>query len=124
MRLSLLLLLLLLTGCYTPQNDCKKFKTGTFQYQTYANGELMKAKVVRNDSIEIDYSNLNHPDTAQIRWVNDCQYIVKKYNPKNRRDKQAYQIRIIKTNGDSYTFEFSKVGKGNNLKEITATRVK
>ena|SRR5699024_4919964 len=114
---------LLLGSCYSPQNNCKKFKTGTFEYQTYANGELMKARIVRNDSMEIDYSNDQQPDTASIRWINDCEYVVRKYHPKTQIEKQAYQIKIIKTHKDSYTFEFSKVGDEQKVKSFTAHRV-
>lgn len=117
-------LLLLLSSCYTRENNCKKFKTGTFEYSTYADGNLLKAKIFRNDTMEIDYFDVNNPDTASIRWVNDCEYVVRKYHPKSQVEKQAYHIEIIETNKDTYTFEFSRVGESSQIKQITAKRVK
>lgn len=118
----ILLLLFLTTACYSPQRDCQKFKTGTFQYSSYADGKIIETKIVRNDTIEIDYLNPQHPDTARIRWVNDCEYIATKYRPKNQREKQGYQFKITETTKNSYTFEFSKVGEAKS-KEITAKRI-
>lgn len=116
------LLLLLFSSCYSPQLNCAKYKTGTFEYQTYADGELIKATIVRNDSLEIDYYDEKEPDTSQIRWINNCTYVLKKYNPTTDSEKQRYQMKIISTAANSYTFEFSLVGE-HEIKEFTATRV-
>lgn len=113
---------LLFAACYSPQLNCKKYKTGIFEYQSYLNGELIKARIVRNDSLEIDYYDEKQPDTSKIRWVNDCEYILRKYHPKNRKEKQSFQIQIISTTKDSYTFEFSKVGESQKS-QFTAKRV-
>lgn len=121
--LSLALVSLLFTACYSPNNNCQAFKTGTFQYKTYANGELITSKIVRNDSLEIDYYNPQQPDTSKIRWINDCTYILTKYNPDNIRERQSFQMEIIETHEDRYTFLFSKVGEAKK-KEFTATRMK
>lgn len=115
--------LFLLAACYTPSSDCKQFKTGVFEYQTYANGELIKAKIVRNDSLEIDYYNPAEPDTSQIRWINDCEYILKKYQPRSNDEKRSFSMRIIGTDKNSYTFIFSELGK-KYTKEFTAIRLK
>lgn len=119
---SLLLLVFMATSCFTPSMNCTDFKTGVFEYQTYADGELIKAKIVRNDSLEIDYYNPNQPDTSQIRWVNDCEYILKKYKPKNSSERTSFKMKIIETGKDHYTFEFSQVGQ-KKVKEFTATRI-
>lgn len=116
------LLTLLVTACFTPAKDCSKFKTGTFEYQTYADGELIKAKIVRNDSLEIDYYNPQEPDTSAIRWVNDCEYILRKYGAKAPGEKQSFKMRIIETEENHYTFQFSQVGEI-KVKEFTATRI-
>lgn len=122
-RFLLLLVPFLAAACYVPAKNCKSFKTGTFEYQTIADGKLMKAKIVRNDSLEIDYLDINNPDTSQIRWVNNCEYILRKYNPKDASEKKTFRMRILETHGaSSYTFEFSEVGE-NLVKEFTATRI-
>ncbi len=92
-------------------------------YRSYSNGELLESKIVRTDTLEIDYFNPQNPDTAVIRWVNDCAYVARKYNPKSQVEKQAYLIQIIQTDENSYTFEFSKVGDLSKVTEIKATRV-
>jgi len=51
----LLFLSSLFFGCYQQERDCTNFHTGTFEFETYLNGELAKTTFVRNDSIEIDY---------------------------------------------------------------------
>ncbi len=114
---------LLFTACFTPAKECSNFKTGTFEYQTYADGELIKAKIVRNDSLEIDYYDPKQPDTSAIRWVNECEYILKKYNAKEASEKQSFKMKIIETQGNTYSFEFSQVGQ-NKIKEFSATRIK
>ena len=50
-------------------------------------------------------------DTASIRWINDCEYILQKINPKNMAERKGVHIKILKTNGDEYTFEYGLVGE-------------
>lgn len=115
-------LFLTLSSCFTPEKHCDRFKTGTFEYQTYADGELIKAKIVRNDSLEIDYYNPQEPDSSAIRWINECEYVLKKYNAKSADEKQSFKMRIIETEADRYTFEFSQIGQS-KVKEFSATRI-
>src|SRR5699024_4409712 len=103
--LILTLSIFCMASCYKRQKNCQAYKTGVFKYHTFSDGKLLESKIVRTDSLEIDYFDPQHPDTAKIRWVNDCAYIARKYHPENRREKQAYLIRIIETTKDSYIFE-------------------
>ena len=48
-------LLLIAVSCYTPERNCKDFKTGEFEFETYLNGEVVKTTFVRNDTLEIDF---------------------------------------------------------------------
>lgn len=100
----------LLTSCYHEERNCSDFKTGTFEFETYVDGELKKTKFIRNDSLEIEIYE-NKVDTASIRWVNDCEYILKALNPKNRSDRQQIRIKILNTNQNDYTFQYNVVGK-------------
>lgn len=120
--IGLLLFVFAVSACFTPPKHCERFKTGTFQYQTIANGELIEAKIVRNDSLEIDYFDVNSPDTSQIRWVNDCEYILRKYKPKRSDEKVSFRMKIIETYKDRYTFVFSQIGDS-KVKEFSATRI-
>ena len=110
--LSILVILLFLTSCYSPERDCDKFKTGTFEFETFLNGELVTSTFTRTDSIEIDRFR-ERVDTSSVRWINDCEYIVKNLNPKNRAEQQPLHIKILTTGKDSYTFEYGLVGEAN-----------
>jgi hypothetical protein len=98
-----------LVGCYQPERDCKAFKTGTFTFTAVVDGEEKTTTFVRNDSIEIDYYE-GKQDTSAIRWLNDCEYIVKKINPRSRAEEKSIHMKILSTDGNSYTFEYSIVG--------------
>lgn len=114
--------LLLFSGCYEPQRNCADFRTGTFEFEALSGTEVFKTTIVRNDSIEVDYFQ-GKTDSSTIRWINDCEYVLKKINPKNQAEKKAILIKILTTAKDSYTFEFSEVGKTKKSK-ASAKRIK
>lgn len=107
--LQLSLLFLFFTSCYSPERDCTSYRTGTYEFETYLNGEIVTSKFVRNDSIEIDFFQ-GKTDTSSVRWINDCEYILKNLNPKNRAERQPIHIKILTTGKDSYMFEYGLVG--------------
>lgn len=107
--LTILLCSFLLFSCYEAERNCTHFKTGTFTYEALVGTEVLTTTFVRNDSIEIDYFK-GKADTSSIRWINDCEYIVKKINPKNRSEEKAIHMKILTTEGDSYLFEYNIVG--------------
>ena len=97
MRFFLALLsFLLLAGCYETQRDCADFKTGTFEFEALSGTEVFKTTIIRNDSIEVDYFQ-GKTDSSSIRWINDCEYVLKKINPKNQAEKKAIHIKILTT---------------------------
>tara|TARA_R100000935_G_scaffold55682_2_gene85955 strand:- start:48545 stop:48919 length:375 start_codon:yes stop_codon:yes gene_type:complete len=111
MRYFLLLLFATsLTGCYNSERNCSDFRTGTFEFEALVGTELTKTTFVRNDSIEIDYFR-GKADTSAIRWINACEYIVTKKNPKNQAEKRAIHMKILATEGSTYTFEYNIVGE-------------
>ncbi|MFD1095821.1 DNA topoisomerase IV [Salegentibacter chungangensis] len=101
---------LLLSGCFQPERKCKDFRTGTFEFKTYLNGELVSSKFIRNDSIEIDIFQ-DETDTSSVRWINDCEYILKNLNPKNMQEEKPLHIKILTTDKNGYTFEYGVVGQ-------------
>lgn len=114
-----LLLVVLCASCYQSERNCTDFKTGVFEFKTLVNGELQVTRFTRNDSIEIEEYN-QKKDTAYIRWVNDCQYILTSKNPKNRAEKKPIQMRILTTEGNTYTFSYNIVGETNTQQgEVT-----
>lgn len=110
-----LLIVFLFTSCYSPERNCANFKTGTFEYEALVGTEILTTTFVRNDSIEIDYFK-GKADTSSIRWINDCEYIVRKINPKNMAEKKAIHMKILTTNGDEYLFEYNIVGDSKKQK--------
>ena len=104
-----LLLLTLLNSCYNQERNCTDFKTGKFTSETEIEGKKYTSTFERNDSIQIE-SYEGKIDTFKVRWTNDCEYIIQNTNPKNREEKKAVQMKILTTNSDSYTFEYSFVG--------------
>lgn len=101
--------LLLLNACYSPERECKDFRTGTFEFISYLNGELVKSTFVRTDKLEID-SFKGSIDTSSVRWINDCEYIITNLHPKNIAEQKPLHIKILTTKKDSYTFEYGVVG--------------
>lgn len=120
--LILFLLMILMISCYQQERNCSEFKTGTFEFQSYLDGELVKTTFTRNDSLEIDYFK-GETDTSSIRWINNCEYIIKNLYPKNRAEEKPLHIKILTTKGNTYTFEYGLVGD-TRKERGTATKVK
>ena len=106
---SLLALLLLCSCLVTPERACKDFKTGKFQFDYEVDGVKKTTTFIRTENQEIDFYE-GKSDTSSIKWINDCEYIIQKINPKNMQEKKAIAMKILSTTKDSYTFEFGIVG--------------
>jgi hypothetical protein len=108
-KIMLLLPLLSLMSCYDAERNCKDFKTGKFKFEYEVDGVKKIALFERNDSIEVETFE-GKTDTASIRWVNDCEYVLQKIHPKNMAEEKAIGMKILTTSKNSYTFEFGMVG--------------
>lgn len=116
-----LLVLLSLSSCATPpERNCKDFKNGSFTFTTTINGEEKTTIFTRNEDIEIDVYE-GKTDTSSVRWINDCEYIVKRLNPKNATEEKSIHMKILTTTNKSYTFEYNIVG---NNKKSRGTAIK
>ncbi|SDR82699.1 DNA topoisomerase IV [Gramella sp. MAR_2010_147] len=104
-----LLAILLFNSCFNAQRNCEDFKTGTFQFETYINGELQSSRFIRNDSIEIEEYQ-GKTDTSSVRWINDCEYILKNTNPQGMAEEKPIHIKILTTTRNGYKFEYGQVG--------------
>lgn len=107
---GLLVLFFFLVSCYNPERDCSRFKTGTFEFESYLEGEIVTSTFIRLDSIEIDQFR-GKTDTSSVRWINDCEFIVKNMRPKNMAERQPLHFKILTTTKDTYTFEYGLVGQ-------------
>ena len=112
-NLKIKLLLIFLSSCSFPEKDCKKFKTGNFEFKTEIDGKEYVSYFQRSDSTEIEVFN-GVIDTSSVRWVSDCEFILKNINPK--KSKKSITMKILSTENDSYTFEYSIVGDDSNKK--------
>ncbi len=110
MKKTLLILpLLLLLSCYDADRNCTDFKTGKFKFEHEVDGVMKTTIFERNDTIEIETFE-GKTDTASIRWVNDCEYVLLKLHPKNMAEEKAIGMKILTTSKNSYTFEFGMIG--------------
>lgn len=114
MRKKILYLLLpisavLVSSCYNQERNCKNFKTGKFEFVAEIDGVQKTSTFIRTEEYEIETFE-GKTDTSSIRWVNDCEYILQKINPKNMAEKKAISMRIITTKGDTCVFEYGIVG--------------
>lgn len=104
------IILFLLISCKTPERNCKDFKTGEFSFEELIEGTLVTSRFTRNDTLEVAYFN-GKVDSSNVRWINDCEFIVQKRNPKSMSEEKAVHMKILYTEREFYTFEYSLVGK-------------
>ncbi len=109
----LILLLLLLTSCYTIDRECVNFKTGTFEFNYTIDGVEKTGRFVRTETLNIDYYE-GKIDSSSVRWINDCEFILKKIHPKRMAEKEAIHMKILSTTNNSYTFEYKLAVKEPN----------
>lgn len=114
--------LLLLYSCFTPERNCKDFQTGTFAFSSVVLGDTLTTKFTRTDSLEVDYY-LNRVDSSAVRWLNDCECIVKKLRPLSYQESKAVHMKILTTKNNSYTFEYNLVGDEGNKQRGTVTKL-
>lgn len=117
---TIAMLLMIASSCYRPERNCTDFKNGKFSFTAKIDDTEHTTIFVRTDSLEIDHFD-GKIDTSSVRWINDCEYIVKKLNPKNMAEEKSIHMKILSTTADSYTFEYRVVGSNN---KSTGTAIK
>lgn len=106
---------LLFSGCFQQERDCGAYKTGRFVFSTAVGGQIETSEFERFDNFELEYYK-GKQDTSDIRWINNCEYILQKRHPKNRAEEQAIHIKILRTDQSGYEFEYKAVGATKTLK--------
>ena len=119
--LLLICFALLATSCYEANLDCKSFRTGTYISEISIQGKKQRTTSIRTDKLVIE-TYKGKTDTARIRWVNDCEFILTKLHPKSMAEQHAVSIRMISTTKNSYAFDFGIVGNPQRQKG-TATKL-
>jgi hypothetical protein len=116
-KLSMLLLTISLVSCNNHQRNCKDFRTGKFEFKQDINGKTNTSTFIRTEKMQIETYN-GKTDTASVRWVNDCEFILQKLHPKNMKEQKAIGMKILFTEKNSYTFEYVFVGSNNKQRGI------
>lgn len=117
-----ILLFLLLGACFQAEKKCNNFHLGNYQFTTVLGKDTLVSRFERFENYEVEYFN-QKTDTSTVRWVNDCEYILKNKNPKNMSEQKSVSIRILSTTDSTYTFEYGIVGQSKKSKG-TAKRIK
>lgn len=101
---------LALVSCFQTERNCSDFKTGKFYSETVINGITSKSFFERSQTLQIE-SYDNKVDSAEIRWINDCEAIFRTINPKNMAAEKDIHLKILTTTDSSYIYEYSYVGE-------------
>ncbi len=120
--LLIILFAVSLSSCYNQERNCTDFKTGKFEFSQEIDGQKETSIFERTEEFQIETFR-GKTDTSSVRWVNDCEFILQKLNPKNRAEKKAIHMKILSTTENGYLFEYSFVGDTNKQKG-TVTKIK
>ncbi|MDM9631817.1 DNA topoisomerase IV [Robiginitalea aurantiaca] len=104
-----LLLIVLISSCQEPARDCEQFHTGTFRFTAMVGDTEETTLFTRTGDLEISQFK-GMTDSASVRWINPCEYIVTNLNPDSREDEKSIHMKILSTTDTSYTFEYKLVG--------------
>ena len=107
---KILIICFLALSCFEEKQDCKLFKEGNFSAEIEVDSKIFKSTFTRTNNIQIENFN-NKIDTFSLRWINNCEYIIKNIKPKNRLEEKPIHIKILTNTNNSYTFEYSYVGE-------------
>ena len=119
---KLIILSFLFISCYSVEGDCIEFRTGSFEFSTSINDSIVKSTFIRTDNYEIEQFK-GVKDSSTIRWVNECEFILTKINPKTNQEKRPIRIKILRTYGNSYDFEYSQVNNPQKINRGTVNKI-
>ncbi|MCY3999095.1 MAG: hypothetical protein OXC92_00425 [Flavobacteriaceae bacterium] len=87
---------------------------GTFSYSALIDNKIETSFFIRDSLFEIELFD-NMIDSSTIRWVNDCEFVLTKLNPRAYNERKPIRIKILTTGSNQYTFEYSQVGDDKNV---------
>lgn len=115
-KITLVVLISTLYGCYSPPDrDCSLVKTGSFEFVSVTDGDTLVSRFTRYADYEIDYYQ-GKTDTSTVKWVNDCEFVLRNKNPKSLNEQQAVHIKILSTDEEGYSFEYGILKDPKRLK--------
>jgi len=113
--------LILLASCYQQHRDCTEFRTGKFRFEDEINGVKKVSEFERTEELQVETFE-GKVDSSTVRWLNDCEFVLQKINPKNMEEQKAVHMKILSTTEKTYTFEYSFVGS-NDKRKGTVTKI-
>ena len=116
------ILSLLFISCYSVDRNCNEFRTGSYEFSTSINDSIVKSTFIRTDNYEIEEFK-GVKDSSTIRWVNECEFILTKINPKTNQERRPIRIKILRTYGNSYDFEYSQVNNPQKINRGTVNKI-
>jgi hypothetical protein len=116
-KITLLLFALLLIACNHHERNCKDFRTGKFEFAQTIEGKKHTSTFIRTEKLQIETYN-GKTDTATVRWINDCEFILQKLHPKSMKEEKAISMKILFTEKHTYTFEYSFVGSNEKQRGV------
>ena len=119
---KILIVAFLFMSCYNVERNCVDFKTGVFEFSTEVNDSLVTSTFTRTNEFEIELYN-GIKDSSTIKWVNNCEFLLTKLNPRTNQERRPVRIKILRTYGDKYDFEFSQVNDPQNINRGTVKRI-
>lgn len=119
---KVIILSFLFISCYNVERDCIEFRTGSFEFSTSINDSIVKSTFIRTDNYEIEQFK-GVKDSSTIRWVNECEFILTKINPKTNQERRPIRIKILRTVGNSYDFEYSQVNNPQKVNRGTVNKI-
>ena len=119
---KIIVLSLLFISCYNVDRDCVEFRTGSFEFSTSINDSIVKSIFTRTDNYEIEEFK-GVKDSSTIRWVNECEFILTKISPKTNQERRPIRIKILRTYGNSYDFEYSQVNNPQKINRGTVNKI-
>jgi hypothetical protein len=119
---KILILAFLFSSCYNVERNCIDFKTGVFEFSTEVNDSLVTSTFTRTNEFEIELFN-GIKDSSTIKWVNNCEFLLTKLNPRTNQERRPVRIKILRTYGDKYDFEFSQVNDPQKISRGTVKRI-
>ena len=119
---KILFLAFLFISCYNVERNCVDFKTGVFEFSTEINDSLVTSTFTRSNEFEIELYN-GIKDSSTIKWVNNCEFLLTKLNPRTNQERRPVRIKILRTYGDKYDFEFSQVNDPQKISRGTVKRI-
>ena len=119
---KIIVLSLLFISCYNVDRDCVEFRTGSFEFSTSINDSIVKSTFIRTDNYEIEEFK-GVKESSTIRWVNECEFILTKISPKTNQERRPIRIKILRTYGNSYDFEYSQVNNPQKINRGTVNKI-